>query len=71
MMSENAIPEASETRADLLKHNLDGLKGCAMPSGTLLVLSGNVSQKLWRFAVEWRLDGSRGNAQLWMADHKS
>jgi hypothetical protein len=46
MMSENAIPEASETSADLLKHDLDGLKACAMSSRSLLVLSGNVSQKL-------------------------
>jgi hypothetical protein len=70
MMSEYAIPEASETGADLLKHDLDGLNGCAMSSRSLLVLSGNVSQKLQRFAVEWRLDGSRSNAQLWRADHK-
>jgi hypothetical protein len=70
MMSENAIPEDSETSADLLKHDLDCLKGCAMSFWCLLVLYGNVSQKIWRFAVEWRLDGSRGNAQLWIADHK-
>jgi hypothetical protein len=52
LMSEGSILEASETRADFLKHNLDGLKGCLTTFRSLLALSGNVSQKLWRFAVE-------------------
>ena len=48
LMSEAAIPKASETRAVLLKHNPDGQKGCSTTFRSLLVLSGNVSQKLWR-----------------------